>query len=61
MRFRVLKSALDGSIQLVPDKSHFSLIWMHGLGDSAEGFREYFQLPQSPVPKGCRMTLLTAP
>ena len=39
----------------------FSLIWMHGLGDSAEGFLPLFISEETPVTDNFRVRLLTAP
>lgn len=58
---QVLRQALDKSITIVPEQPSFSLIWLHGLGDSSEGFYEYFMHPKSPVYIGCRVRLLQAP
>lgn len=34
-------------IYLQPEAEHkFTLIWMHGLGDSAEGFLDFFYSPK---------------
>jgi len=38
-----------------------TLIWLHGLGDSAEGFRDFFTASNSPAPADARVRLLTAP
>jgi phospholipase/carboxylesterase len=37
------------------------LIWLHGLGDTSEGFLDYFQMKGSPLFQGARITLLEAP
>ena len=30
-------------IHLIPTQEHkYSIIWMHGLGDSAKGFKDFF-------------------
>lgn len=51
----------DHSIFLTPELAKFSLIWLHGLGDSSAGFLDYFRLPESPVFRGARVKLLQAP
>lgn len=51
----------DKTIILNPEKPLYSLIWLHGLGDSSAGFLDFFQMPQSPVHKGFRIKLLQAP
>jgi hypothetical protein len=35
---KVIPNKIDKSITLVPEKSYFSVIWLHGLGDSPAGF-----------------------
>jgi predicted esterase len=37
------------------------LIWLHGLGDTSEGFVDYFQMKDSPLFHGAKITLLQAP
>lgn len=37
------------------------LVWMHGLGDSAEGFVDFFNGATSPTPSTMKIILLTAP
>jgi len=58
---KVVSNKVDKSILLSLEKPYFSLIWLHGLGDSSAGFLDYFQHPQSPVNKGARVKLLHAP
>ena len=48
---KVVSNKVDKSILLSLEKPYFSLIWLHGLGDSSAGFLDYFQHPQSPVNK----------
>ena len=50
-------------IYLTPLEKHtHTLIWMHGLGDTAEGYFDMFEnLQQSPCPKTTKIVLLTAP
>ena len=38
-----------------------SLVWMHGLGDSAEGWLDVFGTSETFAPEGMRVRLLTAP
>ena len=59
--FQILRNKGDFTIELIPEKQFFSLIWLHGLGDSSEGFFDYLQLPQSPLHKGAKIKLLQAP
>jgi len=58
---QVIRHAVDKSITITPEQPAFSLIWLHGLGDSSEGFYEYFMHPKSPVYIGGRIRLLQAP
>lgn len=57
----VLRNQTDKSITLMPEKPFFSLIWLHGLGDSSQGFLSFFQMQQSPLSHGARIRLLNAP
>lgn len=57
----VLRNKTDKSITLMPEKPFFSLIWLHGLGDSSQGFLPFFQMQQSPLSHGARIRLLNAP
>lgn len=38
MALQILPNKIDKSITLLPEKATFSLIWLHGLGDSSAGF-----------------------
>jgi len=52
----------NNDITLTPSNGYTSvLIWMHGLGDSALGFKDFFDSPISPLPKAMKVVLLTAP
>ena len=51
-------------IKLLPkDTEHKqTLIWLHGLGDSAHGFQDVFVDPRfNVVPSSCKVVLPTAP
>ncbi|KAL4512888.1 hypothetical protein ABPG72_017573 [Tetrahymena utriculariae] len=49
-------------IILTPKSGHErTLIWLHGLGDSAEGFYDVFDSPVDPTPEKTKIVLLTAP
>ena len=51
----------SGLIILEPRTEHkFSLIWMHGLGDTSEGFADMFT-SYKLVPETCKVILPTAP
>ena len=51
----------DKTILLQPSVARYSLIWLHGLGDSSAGFLDFFNIPGSPVFNGARVKLLHAP
>jgi hypothetical protein len=38
----IFRNKTDFSITLTPEKCYYTLIWLHGLGDSSEGFYDYF-------------------
>lgn len=42
--YKILNEA-DKTIILIPEKPLFSVIWLHGLGDTSAGFLDYFTLP----------------
>ena len=41
--FKLINEA-DKTIIFNPEKPLFSLIWLHGLGDSSAGFLDYFRI-----------------
>ena len=53
----------DRSIIIEPLSDHtHSLVWLHGLGDSAQGFVDVFTDDRLiELPKGCKVILPTAP
>ena len=51
----------DKTILLQPSLARYSLIWLHGLGDTSAGFLDYFNIPGSPAYNGARVKLLHAP
>lgn len=52
----------NDDIILTPNDGYNSvLIWMHGLGDSALGYKDFFVSNYSPLPKKMKVHLLTAP
>lgn len=59
--FKAMANQIDKSVSLIPENPKFSLIWLHGLGDSPLGFTDFFTLPQSPLNIGARVKLLHAP
>ena len=58
-----LKKVYDGKdIHLTPKSNHSeTLIWLHGLGDSAEGFEPVFNSRMNPCLPTTKIVLLTAP
>lgn len=58
---QVIPNKIDKSILLTPEKPWFSLIWLHGLGDTSVGFLDFFQEKNSPAHRGGRVKLLHAP
>jgi phospholipase/carboxylesterase len=57
----ILRNKGDFSIELIPKDAYYSVIWLHGLGDSSEGFLDFFECPQSPAHQGAKVKLLQAP
>ena len=57
----IIRNKADHSILIAPENPKNSLIWLHGLGDSSEGFFDYFLEDNSPVYQGTRVLLLQAP
>lgn len=62
-RFKVEERHHDKYIILHPKGAHsHTLIWLHGLGDSAEGFADTFLDRRfNLVPETCKVILPTAP
>jgi len=52
-----------GEITIIPKarEPKYCIIWLHGLGDSANGFLDYFGATGSPMPNSFKVRLLTAP
>lgn len=49
-------------IILTPNEGYdATLVWLHGLGDSALGYKEIFESNYRPVPNRVKVILLTAP
>jgi predicted esterase len=46
-------------IYLIPSIHTYTIVWLHGLGDSAEGFVDLFS--ESPLLPNCKVVLPTAP
>ncbi|EAR82795.2 phospholipase/carboxylesterase family protein (macronuclear) [Tetrahymena thermophila SB210] len=59
-KYKVEKKGDD--IYLIPKGQHtHTLVWMHGLGDTAEGYLDFFGESSSPTPDNMKIVLLTAP
>lgn len=59
----IARHGLDREIIVEPKNSNieYSLIWMHGLGDSAHGFMPIFASEDTFAPDNFKIRLLTAP
>lgn len=56
------RSKKESDIYLTPKKNHtHTLIFMHGLGDSPNGFYDFFTTTSSPAPSTMKIILLSAP
>ena len=53
----------NNDIYLTPTAEHkYTLLWMHGLGDSSDGFLDFFFTSKSIVPnQNTKVILLNAP
>jgi phospholipase/carboxylesterase len=62
-KYRVEVYEKIGTVIYHPKTEHkFTLIWMHGLGDSAYGARDMFLLDKYIIlPEGCKIIMPTAP
>lgn len=58
---QIYRNVQDSSITITYGKPKCSLIWLHGLGDTSEGFFSYFTHSLSPVYEGVRVKLIQAP
>jgi predicted esterase len=61
MKYIVSKTGRDRILTPINGNYDSLLIWLHGLGDSADGFVEFFNFPNSPTPNSMKIILLTAP
>lgn len=60
-KYEKLKETNDIIVTPLAEHKH-TLVWMHGLGDSAEGFLEFFYNPEPMLPnKNTKVVLLNAP
>ena len=57
----VIVNSLTNSITLSLSDQKCSLIWLHGLGDSASGFTSFFSHSKSLLYSGVRVKLIQAP
>ena len=62
-RYLQMTDTTNNYIYLKPKKEHrFSLIWLHGMGQTAKGVVDLFKNPnQSIVPDTCKVIMPTAP
>jgi phospholipase/carboxylesterase len=52
----------NNDIILTPNEGYNNtIVFLHGLGDSAEGYKEFFLSQYKPIPDKMRVVLLTAP
>ena len=48
----------DRDIYLIPEADHkFSFIWLHGLGDSADGFLDFFYTEDPIIPNKVNLNI----
>lgn len=57
----IIRSPRDNSITISYAQPKATLIWLHGLGDTSEGFLSFFSHSSSPLYNGYRIKLLQAP
>ena len=57
----VIRNPKDNSITLSYGKPCCSLIWLHGLGDTSEGFLSFFAHSHSPLYNNVKIKLIQAP
>lgn len=57
----VYRNVQDSSITLSYGKPQRTLIWLHGLCDTADGFLSFFSHSHSPLYHGTKIKLLQAP
>jgi phospholipase/carboxylesterase len=62
-KYKVEVFEKEGTVIYHPKAEHkYTLIWMHGLGDSAYGCRDMFLLDRFiKLPEGCKIIMPTAP
>ena len=62
-RYLISKAPNPKDLTLTPKGKHmFTVIWLHGLGDSAYGWLPYFQNAETnPFPASAKIVLPTAP
>lgn len=57
----VYRDVQDNSITLTFGKPSFTLIWLHGMCDTADGFQSFFSHSRSPLYAGAKIKLIQAP
>ena len=58
---KTTQDGLDLIVDPLGEKHTCTLVWMHGLGDTADGWVDFFNTKKSPIPATMRVRLLTAP
>ena len=57
----IVRNRADSSISLHSSKINCSLIWLHGLGGTAEAYLPFWKHRSSAVHEGCRVKIIQAP
>ena len=57
----IYRNVSNSSITLTYGKPHCTLIWLHGLGDTSEGFLSFFTHSHSPLYDQVKIKLIQAP
>lgn len=58
---QIIRHAGNGSISLFYRNPHYSLLWLHGLGDEAKSFLPLFSHLQSPIYNNTLVRIMQAP
>lgn len=57
----IYRNVQNSSITLTYGQPKCTLIWLHGLGDSSEGFLSFFTHSHSPLYENVKIKLIQAP
>ena len=57
----IFRNVMDSSITLTHGSHKKTLIWLHGLGDTSEGFVSFFTHSHSPLYHNTKIKLIQAP